>query len=245
MGRKNKLALMVGKPEHFEACMLCAQIDWLGKTTRVFHRRIEKKENELYKVWLKKSITAKDYEWCCRAEQRWRESFPRISQELHKRLDRLRARYEQWRETRKRIQKWLKKRKFPVRPITDKITGIAKKIDLYEELIRKMPLKTRQFKDDMEEYRRMIRKESSNYIRNNFPFPMHLRHEERLNKQLTDWHNGHPVCSRCGLRFGGFHLGKPHFAEIDNNGEPTSGVQICQFCLREQRFQPKWFTLDE
>ena len=237
MGRTARLALTVTHPEHGEACLLCAKAQWLGERLRKFHKHIAKEERILRAEWQRNIATLmpdfKEYDICLSDLKKWEGISSRLVKEMERRTTKLKTRQALWRKSKGQIQVWFKKHKLPVRPvialITDKITRLEKRIKRYEALIKKVPARVENLKISLKDYEGKNRKAIAKYVEANFPLPIHLQWDKKLTRVLTRWQDDHPVCIRCGLRFGGFHLGQEHSL--------ASGDQVCQFCLKELRSQ--------
>lgn len=226
MSRTAKLQLTVGLPEYTEACLLCAKIAWLSNRLRQFHKHIAKEEQILYSVWRKRNPRImQDYIMCQRDASRWDNRSPRITRELDHRKRQLKTRLSHWHTNKSRVENWLLKRKHPEQPVSDKITRLELRVKRYETLLKQAASRTRQFKNDLLEYPRIMKKESAKYIKKNFSLPIHLEWDRKLNKVLAHWESSHSVCTICGLRFGGFHVGQP---------SDIGGNLICQFCLKDR-----------
>jgi len=226
MGRTTKLALTIASPEHGEACLVCAKIDWLGERLRRFHRHISKAEKALKAQWWASGITLiGEYKACQRDVDKWTKASPRIVQELRRRQEKLKTLQDQWKKRKGKVQEWLKQYDKPIQPVADKTTRLNERAHLYEALISKSYKNLDRLTTDLREYENSVRREIAKYVEKNFPWPIHLAWERKLNKVVAGWHDSHPICAWCGLRFGGFHVGKEkHLA---------SGESICQFCMDE------------
>jgi len=235
MGRTTRLALTIGPPESAEACLICAKIDWLGERVRQFHKHIAKEEKRLYAQWRSNNTShIKDQQVCQLALERWTRISPGVIRELGRRQRRLQTRQRQWRKNKSKVRAWFEQRNQrlsaivtsdPEQLVADKITRLGQRIKRYGVLIEKVPAKINQLTADLGEYTSIIKKESTKYVEQYFPWPIHLSWERKLNGVLSDWQDNHPLCAWCGLRFGGFHVGQENYL--------VSGEKVCQFCKKE------------
>lgn len=237
MGRTTRLALTIGSPESAEACLLCAKMDWLGERVKQFHKHIAKEEKRLYARWRSNNAPRiKEQKVCQLALERWTRISSGVIWELGRRQRRLTTQKLQWRRNKSKVQSWFEQRNQrlaaivtsdPEQLVSDKITRLGKRIKRYGVLIEKVPVKINQLKADLKEYTSIIKKESTKYVAQQFPWPVHLAWEKKLNGVLSNWQNGHPLCAWCGLRFGGFHVAQENYL--------ASGEKVCQFCKKESR----------
>ena len=224
MARIKKLEQQIGPPEHYEACLLCAKIDWLGTKSRQFHRPIGTKEARLRKQWhVKNRLISEDYAEVVKRYELWKKALPRVNEFLVQKKAQIKAERKLDKKSR-RLQRYWKN---------------------CNQLIADAVVKTRDLSKTFFDYNVYIKKEVADYVKENVGFSAHVYWDNKVSQWLSALQDSHPVCptndgfNTCGLRLGGFHSATT-LTFLAYEGF-YFGDTRCQYCRKEAVRKTKWY----
>ena len=224
MVRIAQLKKEIGPPEHFEACLLCMKMHWLGGRGREFHRRIAKEEKHLKTIWIEQNkVMVEDFEDIAKRLELWKKAVSRVNVFLSERQAKLEKEYPV--KKTKRVKQYLKN---------------------YKQLTIKSDKKTKELRSAFFEYNALIKKEKTKYIKDNTRITSHVYWDNKVNGYMLKLQKSHPICTNsdkvniCGIRIGEFHSAQT-LTFLAYEGF-YFGDSRCQYCRQESVRIRQWFV---